>query len=294
MENFLVSTRAAGPRLSDVTDTAAWIAGERARESDRPDALFHDPYARALAGEIGRELAALTERRMGSSWSIAVRTRMIDELIASSIADGCDCVINLAAGLDTRPYRLALPRSLRWVEVDLPPLIERKQRILHAETPNCQVIREAVDLADSTARRRFLDQQRAHSARALVLSEGLLHYLHERDVQILAADLAAHGFDTWAFDLMSPATARKLRTSVGVEWERAPIRFAPTQGVAFFEATGWQVVRASSAIRTGASLRRLPPLLRLLSLFPDPDPRNFGKHTPWFGLIKLTKPTTSA
>jgi O-methyltransferase involved in polyketide biosynthesis len=209
-------------------------------------------------------------------------------LITSAVEAGCDRVIDLAAGFDTRPYRLDLPRNLCWVEADLPSLIERKERVLFGETARCLVTREAVDLADAAARRRFLEQQSAHSARALVLSEGLLHYLTERDVQTLAADLVLHGLHNWAFDLMSPAIARKMKAGVGRDWERAPIRFAPKRGVAFFEALGWQATRVTASLRAAARFRRLPLHLRLLSLLPDPDPRDFSPLTPWFGLVHLT------
>ncbi len=39
---------------------------------------------------------------------------------------GIDGVVNLAAGLDARPYRLQLPRTLRWIEVDLPAMVKEK------------------------------------------------------------------------------------------------------------------------------------------------------------------------
>jgi O-methyltransferase involved in polyketide biosynthesis len=39
--------------LSSVAATAYWVAAGRAMESEAQDALFRDPYARALAGERG-------------------------------------------------------------------------------------------------------------------------------------------------------------------------------------------------------------------------------------------------
>src|SRR5256885_6123414 len=39
---------------------------------------------------------------------------------SQEIEQGTDMVVNLAAGLDARPYRMALPASLQWIEVDLP------------------------------------------------------------------------------------------------------------------------------------------------------------------------------
>src|SRR5580704_7908520 len=97
------------PLVRNVSDTARWVAVYRAQESARPDALFKDAYADKLAGERGRAIAAHVPRQARSGWPMVVRTRVMDDLIVASIADGCDRVLNLAAGFDTRPYRMALP-----------------------------------------------------------------------------------------------------------------------------------------------------------------------------------------
>src|SRR2546421_8179052 len=90
-------------------------------ESERPDALFHDPYARKLAGERGERILASMRKGRAWAWPMIVRTAVMDELILRAIQrDGVGMVLNLAAGLDTRPYRLALPPALRWVEGRFP------------------------------------------------------------------------------------------------------------------------------------------------------------------------------
>src|SRR5436190_1700661 len=98
--------------LQHVSDTALWVAYYRAEESERTDALFHDPYAKRLAGERGRRIA----ENMGPSarytrWTLVIRTVLIDRFIAAAVHDGVDTVVNLGAGLDSRPYRLGLPAS---------------------------------------------------------------------------------------------------------------------------------------------------------------------------------------
>ena len=109
------------PLVSNVSDTARWVAAIRADESRRPDAIFHDPLAGKLAGDHGHAIAEASARRSGASWPMVARTKVIDDLIATALAEGCDRVLNLAAGLDTRPYRLALPASLDWIEAGLHP-----------------------------------------------------------------------------------------------------------------------------------------------------------------------------
>ena len=43
--------------MPSISDTALWVAVYRARETDRPDALFRDPLAYRLAGTRGEQIA---------------------------------------------------------------------------------------------------------------------------------------------------------------------------------------------------------------------------------------------
>jgi O-methyltransferase involved in polyketide biosynthesis len=100
--------------IRNVSDTAHIIAAHRARESARPDALFHVALADRLAGDRGREFIATSPRIMRDSWPVVARTKLIDDFIIDAIGQGCDRVLNLAAGLDTRPYRLELKPDFTW------------------------------------------------------------------------------------------------------------------------------------------------------------------------------------
>jgi O-methyltransferase involved in polyketide biosynthesis len=75
--------------LPDVSDTARWVAVYRALESERPDALFHDPFAARLAGDLGHRMAAeMPAQLRRNAWPMVVRTRVIGDLIDTSIAEG--------------------------------------------------------------------------------------------------------------------------------------------------------------------------------------------------------------
>src|SRR5256885_3324948 len=88
-------------KAGSVSETAHWIAAFRAMETRKPDAIFRDPFAARLAGPFGDQVP-----RGVPPWPMIARTRVIDDLMLASIASGADRVLNLAAGLDTRPYRL--------------------------------------------------------------------------------------------------------------------------------------------------------------------------------------------
>ena len=70
------------PLIRNISDTARWVATFRAEESERPDAIFHDPYARRLAGERGEQIANTIEFSKKNSWSFAARTYLFDEFIS--------------------------------------------------------------------------------------------------------------------------------------------------------------------------------------------------------------------
>src|SRR5436309_12794266 len=161
-------------------------------ESERPDTLFRDPYARKLAGERGERIVASMRRGRAMAWPMIVRTAVLDELILRAIErDGVDTVLNLAAGLDTRPYRLPLPSSLRWIETDFPDVIAYKREQLQGERPGCVLQHLGIDLTDVGRRRALFGEIGAAARQVLIVSEGLLIYLTPQHVAAFAAERAA-------------------------------------------------------------------------------------------------------
>jgi len=227
--------------IQHVSDTAIWVAHYRTMESERPDAHFRDPYAARLAGAQGPEIVGRLKGATQTAWAMIVRTVVFDEVIQRAVErDGVDLVINLAAGLDARPYRMRLPPSLRWVEVDLPPMIDYKESILAHDTPVCQLERVRLDLTDQPGRQALFARLGASCRRALILTEGLLIYLSEEEVGSLARDLHAQPtFAGWLHDLASVWLVNRLRRGWGKQMANAPFRFAPASGVDFFRPFGW-------------------------------------------------------
>jgi methyltransferase (TIGR00027 family) len=276
------------PLVSNVSDTARWVATYRAEESARPDALFKDPFAQRLAGDQGRAIAKAASRHMRNGWPIIVRTKVIDDLLAECIRGGADRVLNLAAGLDSRPYRLSLPPSLTWIEADLPAMVEEKERLFEGEKPACSLTREKVDLADDRARTEFLDGATRGAEKAVVLTEGLLAYLTDDVVRGMSTALRERGSVAWwIFDLASRGVLDMMRKGMREHLDNAPMHFAPANGVAFFEALGWRVLDVRSSLREAAHLRRLPWQLWIARLFPDANPRDLGPRTRWSGIVRL-------
>src|SRR2546423_554328 len=252
-------------RIRNISDTARWVAVYRARETDRTDAVFRDPFARRLAGERGEQIAASMSFAEKNSWPFVARTWLIDHVISSQLELGTDMIVNLAAGLDARPYRMNLPASLQWIEVDLPEILAYKEDVLRNQTPVCQLDRVRLDLSDVRGRRELFSQLGRRANRALVISEGLLVYLDEKEVTSLGQDLAVvPRFQHWVIDLASPALLKMLAKKMGAPLDQAgaPLKFAPREGPDFFASSGWKPVEIDIVMHATANLNRLPLFIR--------------------------------
>jgi methyltransferase (TIGR00027 family) len=282
----------AQPLIRHISDTARWAAVYRAREAERKDALFRDPFARRLAGERGEQIASALPFHDKNSWSWATRTHLFDQFISEQVRQGVDLVVNLAAGLDARPYRMALPANLIWIEVDLPEILDYKEEILGFEKPACMLERVRLDLADVSARRALFDELGRRAAKALIVSEGLLIYLTAIEVGTLAEDLARpEVFERWVLDLASPGLLRVVQRNTKAQFSQGvpPMKFAPENGPEFFAHYGWRPLDVRSILKTAARLKRLTPGMRLLALLPERGTK-LGSR-PWSGVCLLGRGT---
>src|SRR5262249_7410868 len=155
--------------IENVSDTARWVAVYRAMETARPDAIFRDPFAGKLAGEKGNAIVDSMKRGRQMAWAMIVRTAVFDEIIRERIRNGnVDQVVNLAAGLDARPWRMTdLPPSLQWVDVDLPGILDHKLSILRDEPTVCRYDAVRVDLRDAAKRQALFSQLGGAARRTL-------------------------------------------------------------------------------------------------------------------------------
>lgn len=277
-------------QVRHVADTARWVAMYRALESERRDALFQDPWARHLAGAQGERIyASLPKQMKDAAWSVVTRTVLIDRLVLDLVRQGVTLVVNLAAGLDSRPYRLALPASLRWIEVDDPDLLDEKSASLAGDTPRCALTRIGLDLSDAARRREVLAGLPRPGDRMAVLTEGLIMYLRESDVAGLAEDLRAlPACETWITDTISPGLRRMINTSwKALEAANAQMLFAPVEGPAYFEQFGWRAAECQPLFSAARRLKRLPWLYRLFAVLPGVD--RYVPERPWSAVLRLTR-----
>lgn len=246
--------------IENISDTARWVAAYRAMETARPDAIFRDPFADRLAGERGHQIVREMKNGRSTAWAMIVRTAVLDEMILDRVEKGgVDTVINLAAGLDARAWRLDLPAGLQWFDVDLPGMIDYKSSIMQGETPRCRYEAIAADLTNDEARAAVLHRLGESSKSALVITEGLLVYLSPEQVASLARALHAEAaIRWWISDIASPRLLEMLNKQWGktLAAGNAPFRFGPPDSAAFFAPFGWREAVFRSALEEAHRLRR--------------------------------------
>ena len=260
--------------IEHISDTARWVAVYRAMESERKDAIFRDPFAAKLAGARGEEIVEGMKRGRAMAWAMIVRTAVFDEIILEKVkGGGVDIVLNLAAGLDARPWRLSLPATLRWIDVDLPDILQYKTERLSDAKPACRYEAIPADLTDSHKRQALFAQIGSQAQRALIVTEGLLIYLMPEQVSALARDLhEPPAFRWWLMDIASPRLLEIMKKYWGpsMQMANAPFQFAPAEGTLFFRPFGWEEAEFYSAVVEARRLHREMRgmwLMRLLMRF---------------------------
>lgn len=196
-------------QIEHVSDTALLVAAARAKESERPDGLIHDPFAGRLAGDRGMALAKNVQTPEWMELGMGLRTRFLDELILRALGNGVDSILSLGAGLDARAWRLDLPSELRWMEVDFREMLDYKYGLLSDTTPHCHLERRSADLNNASERHAVIEEAASGAKNPLLMTEGLLMYLPAETVHSLATETREAGFRFWLLDSTSPGLMRR-------------------------------------------------------------------------------------
>jgi methyltransferase (TIGR00027 family) len=175
--------------------TALGVAGARAAETESENPLISDPFARVFLNAAGDGLwnmFGLSElppevveaepdialRMQARVDYMASRTAFFDGFFLDAANAGARQVVILAAGLDSRAWRLSWPDGMTVYELDQPKVLEFKTSALqeHGAQPTCRRVGVAVDLRHDwpTALRRAGFDDSAPSAWS---AEGLLPFL---------------------------------------------------------------------------------------------------------------------
>jgi methyltransferase (TIGR00027 family) len=228
-----------------LASTAFWTAAARAMENAREDRLIEDPWALLLAGQEGA--AWIEQRTPQSVLPIVLRTRFFDDFLRRITAqESIRQIVLMAAGLDTRAFRLAWPAGTRINELDQSPVLHYKEMVLHAAGAEAACWLGAVE-ADLTASwqgalvEAGFDLQKPSGW----LLEGFLFYLPSEiltrlldEVACLAAPESWLGFDVINSAMLASDLTRpwlEMQARAGAPWIST---LEDPEG--FLAARGWQ------------------------------------------------------
>jgi methyltransferase (TIGR00027 family) len=255
--------------MSPVGLTSRWVAANRAREAETPSPLFDDPYARALAGDEGFAVLAASQKvkpvaNDGPDPYLSIRTRFFDDALLRAVNEqGIRQVAILAAGMDSRAFRLAWPEGTKVFEIDRGEVSGCKEPILWSmgAKPRCARYLVPVDLEHDWINPLLLvgfDRDKP----AAFLVEGLLMYLDPATVPSLLSVLsriAAPG--SWlGMDLVGAAFLSAAQTKAFLamlEQMGCPWRFGTEEPEKLLAGHGW-VARVVVAGEPEANYGRWP------------------------------------
>ncbi len=223
--------------------TARWTASVRARESAREDRLFNDPWAAALAGQEGQ--AWIEQRSADSVAPIVLRTRFFDDFLQRITRQNViRQVVLMAAGLDTRAFRLNWPEQTRLFELDQPSVLQYKEQILRSAGAQPACVRQTIEV-DLTApwHETLIDHGFDPHRPSVWLLEGFLFYIAKNsltqlldEVTSLAVPGSWLGFDIINSTMLTSSWSRQwveMQANAGAPWIGTmddPVEFLANRG----------------------------------------------------------------
>ncbi|AHH19453.1 putative S-adenosyl-L-methionine-dependent methyltransferase [Nocardia nova SH22a] len=240
-----------------VGSTALFVAAARALGGRADDAPAHDPLAELFVTAAGGEWADLLAGRLDEHPLLTAefgipfqqhqlfRTRYFDDYLHAAVTAGIRQVVVLAAGLDSRAYRLPWLADCTVYELDRPQVLDYKRETLAGRAPIADRREVAVDLrADwpKSLRDSGFDADRPTAW----LIEGLLIYLTPAAQDQLfdtVRTLSAPGSRV-AVEQMDPLPAEAADALVadgnaGSEWVQLIYNEPHSDATAWFGEHGW-------------------------------------------------------
>jgi methyltransferase (TIGR00027 family) len=177
-------------------------------------------------------------------------------------------VVLVAAGLDTRAFRLDWPRGTRLYEIDLPEVLDAKEHVIRTSeaTANCDRVTVGSDLREPGWPEALVGSGYQPARRSVWLIEGLLYYLSRAAVDGLLANVrslmaaqSSIGLDVMNTWLFSSPSAWPMQAALA--WRGAPGRFGTNDPEALLARHGFDAAVTQPG-EQGANFGRWPaPML---------------------------------
>lgn len=284
--------------MSSVGFTALMVTAGRAVETHRENGLVDDRWSEQFVDTAGT--VPRLPSRPEQSWPLSgestlngdvkqlwqrlsayqgLRSHYFDAELIRDTGQGIDQVVLLAAGLDTRAFRLPWASGVRVYEVDQPAVLGFKDEVLraHGVRPQCVRCRVDADLREDWGS-SLQTAGFTPGRRSVWLLEGLLAFLPaqaEADLFAAIDRLAPAGSSVVvehfapAFEALAPThpgLSTALTAPFGVDFAKLPSNEPRTDPARRLAHTGWTVTSTSATQAANAYHRPLPKLSSGLSI----------------------------
>lgn len=239
--------------MDSIAKTSLLTAAMRAVETERKGQgqLFQDPYAATLAGDDGFLILKKAIEASGDQPAIAIRTAFIDDQIKKAVANHYEQFVFLAAGMDTRAYRMDLSSSICIFEIDRPEVIAYKKKKLNEINTTCQLISISTDLNHNWID-LLISSGFQKNKKTFWLVEGLVMYLEEDQVNKLfdQMNMLSKPNDTLVLDILSQTLLQAPHMKNQLQFLAdmgAPWKFGTDYPENFFAKWGWNCTLSQPA-----------------------------------------------
>lgn len=174
------------------------VAANRAMETARPRALYHDPLARDLAGDEGWAVWLALQRSLWPGYAtgpdpyLTISIRFFDDALVDAVRKAAiSQVVIVGAGMDTRAFRLEWPSGVQLFEVDIADVFEHKEPLLRrlAAQPTCH--RHTIVTSAHASLKRALRRAGFDPARKTAFLIEHVQYLHPERADRLLGEISA-------------------------------------------------------------------------------------------------------
>lgn len=192
--------------LTGVSETALLTLNGRAHQAALPGAIISDPMAIRLRDALATDFGVDYEKFGRRGQEMALRSLAVDRCTIEYLRDHPEAtIVALAEGFQTSFWRLdsAVPDArFRWVSVDLPPVIELRERLLPASPRITNLGQSALDYS-------WMDTVDTEHG-VFITAEGLLMYLQPEEALDLIRHCAAHFPGGRMFFDLPPTIVKKV------------------------------------------------------------------------------------
>lgn len=197
--------------IGGVPETMLIPLWAKAAESRRPDGILQDPAATEILEKLDYDFGKFAKSKL-SQVGCALRTVLIDNALKAFLARHPGAVVvNLGAGLDTRPKRLAAENFSRWIDLDVPEAIALRQRFFSGDPRMESIGKSLLDLS-------WMEDVRPAGHPVVFIAEGLFMYFSEAELRPLFNALAEKfPGGEMLYELISPMAVNRqnIHDSVG-------------------------------------------------------------------------------